>query len=133
MHRYLILGPLICDLITGVLLKNSSLTVFSLFIHYLDCIETIVTRTHELVSILKFHCISNTQVAEYAFVICTSLEMTLKIFADGLFFTPKAMVRDLAGVLDVFNYAVSSSSQCTKRTFLTVTGLLYITDDITEY
>ena len=36
-----------------------------------------------------------------------SLEMGLKIMANGLFFTPSAVVRDLGGVLDLFIYGVS--------------------------
>uniref|UniRef100_A0A182QL89 Sodium leak channel NALCN n=1 Tax=Anopheles farauti TaxID=69004 RepID=A0A182QL89_9DIPT len=49
------------------------------------------------------------QVAEYAFVIFMSLELALKILADGLFFTPKAYIKDVASVLDVFIYVVSTS------------------------
>ncbi|KAK0077707.1 hypothetical protein PV326_009873 [Microctonus aethiopoides] len=44
------------------------------------------------------------QVAEYGFVIFMSIELTLKILADGLFFTPKAYIKDVASVLDVFIY-----------------------------
>jgi len=40
-------------------------------------------------------------------VIGMSLEMGLKIMANGLFFTPSAVVRDLGGVLDLFIYGVS--------------------------
>ena len=47
------------------------------------------------------------QIAEYAFVIGMSLEISLKILADGFLFTPKAVVRDFGGVLDMFIYAVS--------------------------
>ena len=36
-----------------------------------------------------------------------SLEMGLKVMANGLFFTPSAVVRDLGGVLDLFIYGVS--------------------------
>lgn len=36
-----------------------------------------------------------------------SLEMTLKVLANGLFFTPNAVVKDIGGVFDVFIYAVS--------------------------
>jgi len=38
-----------------------------------------------------------------------SLEMGLKIMANGLFFTPSAVVRDLGGVLDLFIYGVSAT------------------------
>ncbi|XP_077301689.1 sodium leak channel non-selective protein na [Arctopsyche grandis] len=47
------------------------------------------------------------QVAEYGFVIFMSLELALKILADGLFFTPKAYLKDAASALDVFIYVVS--------------------------
>lgn len=46
------------------------------------------------------------QIAEYGFVIFMSLELALKILADGLFFTPKAYIKDVASVLDVFIYLV---------------------------
>lgn len=47
------------------------------------------------------------QIAEYGFVIFMSLELAMKILADGLFFTPKAYIKDVASVLDVFIYIVS--------------------------
>ena len=40
-------------------------------------------------------------------MICMSIEMSLKILADGLLFTPKAIIRDFGGILDVFIYTVS--------------------------
>lgn len=46
------------------------------------------------------------QITEYCFVICMSIELALKILADGLFFTPKAYIKDVASVLDVFIYIV---------------------------
>ena len=49
------------------------------------------------------------QIAEYTFVIFMSLELTLKILADGLFFTPKAYIKDVAAVLDVFIFSVSAT------------------------
>lgn len=48
------------------------------------------------------------QIAEYTFVIFMSLELTLKILADGLFFTPKAYIKDVAAILDVFIFSVSA-------------------------
>lgn len=47
------------------------------------------------------------QIADYGFVIFMSIELALKILADGLFFTPKAYIKDVAAVLDVFIYLVS--------------------------
>lgn len=52
------------------------------------------------------------QIAEYAFVIFMSLELSLKILADGLFFTPKAYIKDVASALDVFIYIVSTTFLC---------------------
>lgn len=49
------------------------------------------------------------QIAEYIFVIFMSLELALKILADGVFFTPKAYMKDVASILDVFIYVVSIS------------------------
>ncbi|PSN30664.1 Sodium leak channel non-selective protein [Blattella germanica] len=52
------------------------------------------------------------QIAEYGFVIFMSLELALKILADGLFFTPKAYIKDVASMLDVFIYVVSLVFLC---------------------
>lgn len=46
------------------------------------------------------------QIAEYLFIIGMTFELILKILANGLFFTPKAVVRDFSGVLTVFIYLV---------------------------
>lgn len=48
------------------------------------------------------------QIADYGFVIFMSIELALKILADGLFFTPKAYIKDVAAVLDVFIYIVTT-------------------------
>jgi len=36
-----------------------------------------------------------------------SIEMALKIFANGLFFTPNALIRDVGGAIDIMIYFVS--------------------------
>lgn len=41
-----------------------------------------------------------------------SVELTLKIFAHGLFFTPKALIRDLGGAIDVSVFFVSLIFLC---------------------
>lgn len=41
-----------------------------------------------------------------------SVELTLKIFAHGLFFTPKALIRDVSGVIDVSFFFVSLLFLC---------------------
>ncbi|MBN3291680.1 NALCN protein, partial [Polypterus senegalus] len=52
------------------------------------------------------------QIAEYVFVIFMSFELNLKIMADGLFFTPTAVIRDFGGVMDIFIYLVSLIFLC---------------------
>ncbi|XP_014279974.1 sodium leak channel NALCN isoform X3 [Halyomorpha halys] len=52
------------------------------------------------------------QIAEYVFVIFMTLELTLKILADGIFFTPKAYMKDVASILDVFIFVTSLVFLC---------------------
>ncbi|XP_071949638.1 sodium leak channel NALCN-like isoform X2 [Antedon mediterranea] len=47
------------------------------------------------------------KIMEVIFVIFMSFELLLKVLADGLFFTPKALIRDAGGALDVFIYFTS--------------------------
>ncbi|MEQ2166235.1 hypothetical protein GOODEAATRI_025834 [Goodea atripinnis] len=54
------------------------------------------------------------QIGEYVFVIFMSIELNLKIMADGLFFTPTAVIRDFGGVMDIFIYLDSTSRSCTE-------------------
>lgn len=51
------------------------------------------------------------QIAEYVFVIFMSIELNLKIMADGLFFTPTAVIRDFGGVMDIFIYLVRNVTE----------------------
>ena len=57
---------------------------------------------------LLFHPCLLFQIGEYVFVIFMSIELNLKIMADGLFFTPTAVIRDFGGVMDIFIYLVSN-------------------------
>ncbi len=41
-----------------------------------------------------------------------SVELTLKIFAYGLFFTPKALIRDMSGAIDVSVFFVGLIYLC---------------------
>ncbi|XP_021355108.1 sodium leak channel non-selective protein-like isoform X2 [Mizuhopecten yessoensis] len=52
------------------------------------------------------------KVTEYFFVICMSIEMGLKVLANGFFFTPKAVIKDFGGILDLFIYSVSVIFVC---------------------
>ena len=47
------------------------------------------------------------QITDYAFVIAMGSELTLKVLAEGLFFTPKALIRDVSGILDISIFFVS--------------------------
>lgn len=55
---------------------------------------------------ISFHLFVGFQIGEYVFVIFMSIELNLKIMADGLFFTPTAVIRDFGGVMDIFIYLV---------------------------
>jgi len=39
-----------------------------------------------------------------------SIEMGLKIMANGFFFTPKALLKDVSGLLEIFIYVVSKNN-----------------------
>lgn len=47
------------------------------------------------------------QIAEYVFVVTMAIELALKTLADGLFFTPKALIRDFTGVMDILIFLIS--------------------------
>ena len=48
-----------------------------------------------------------TSAFEYIFIVAMSIELFLRILADGLVFTPHAVIQSFGGVLDVFIYLVS--------------------------
>ena len=50
---------------------------------------------------------SSTEVIEYIFVVAMSLELGVRIFANGLIFTPNAVIQNFGGVLDVTTYLVA--------------------------
>lgn len=54
------------------------------------------------------------QICEYGFVIMMSLELGLKILANGIIFTPNALLKDAAGILDLFIYIVRSRIELMK-------------------
>uniref|UniRef100_A0A7E4UYD6 Sodium leak channel NALCN n=1 Tax=Panagrellus redivivus TaxID=6233 RepID=A0A7E4UYD6_PANRE len=47
------------------------------------------------------------QIPDYIFVLCMTFELFIKTIANGLFFTPDAVVRDIGGVMTLFIYATS--------------------------
>ncbi|EUB62150.1 Sodium leak channel non-selective protein [Echinococcus granulosus] len=47
------------------------------------------------------------KIGEYIFFVGMTIELALKILADGFIFTPNALLRDFGGFLDIFTYIVS--------------------------
>ncbi|VDN28195.1 unnamed protein product [Gongylonema pulchrum] len=47
------------------------------------------------------------KITDYLFVLFMTLELLVKILANGLFFTPKAAVRDFGGLMTIFIYVTS--------------------------
>ena len=43
-------------------------------------------------------------------MVAMSVELALKVLADGLLFTPKSLIRDIGGLLDLFIYVVRTGS-----------------------
>lgn len=52
------------------------------------------------------------QVAEYGFVIAMAVELGLKTVADGLLFTPKALLKDVTGIMDLIVFTISCVFLC---------------------
>ncbi|GAB6021165.1 hypothetical protein CHUAL_003795 [Chamberlinius hualienensis] len=107
-------NPLQRDPITGKERKISYKRLHNLLglVSYLDWLMILVT-TLSCISMMfetPMQRVNNTpvlKIAEFGFVIFMSIELVLKVCADGLFFTSKALIRDVAGVLDIFIYTVS--------------------------
>ncbi|CAB4070472.1 NALCN [Lepeophtheirus salmonis] len=47
------------------------------------------------------------QIMDYVFVIAMGGELTLKVLAEGMIFTPKALIKDVSGILDLSIFFVS--------------------------
>uniref|UniRef100_A0A0R3W3J0 Sodium leak channel non-selective protein n=1 Tax=Taenia asiatica TaxID=60517 RepID=A0A0R3W3J0_TAEAS len=47
------------------------------------------------------------KIGEYIFFVGMTIELALKVLADGFIFTPNALLRDFGGFLDIFTYIVS--------------------------
>ncbi|XP_056005775.1 sodium leak channel NALCN-like isoform X4 [Ostrea edulis] len=102
------------DPITGKELNSKYKRIYKLLglVTYLDWVMIMVTILSCISMAFETpkRRIMNTpelQIAEYAFVICMSIEMGLKVLANGFFFTPKGIVKDFGGMLNIFIYAVS--------------------------
>ena len=52
------------------------------------------------------------QIMDFAFVIAMGMEIWLRVLAEGLLFTPKAVVKDTAGILDISMFIMSLMWVC---------------------
>ncbi|KAK7489326.1 hypothetical protein BaRGS_00019434, partial [Batillaria attramentaria] len=102
------------DPVTGKEIKSKYKQLHKLLglVTYIDWVMIIVTIL-SCISMMfetpRYRMVENgeLQIAEYSFVICMTLEDDAQGLANGLFFTPKAVVNDFSGVLDLFIYGVS--------------------------
>ncbi|PAA69944.1 hypothetical protein BOX15_Mlig020627g1 [Macrostomum lignano] len=86
-------------------------------ITYLDW--TMITLSVFSITCMTFESLDNRvmnttwlMTAEYIFFVAMTVEIILKVLANGFFFTPKALVRDFDGVLDLFIYLNSLVYVC---------------------
>nr|XP_020754233.1 sodium leak channel non-selective protein [Odocoileus virginianus texanus] len=107
------------DPVTGAVKNTKYHQLYDLLglVTYLDWVMIIVTICSCISMMFEspFRRVMHTptlQIAEYVFVIFMSIELNLKIMADGLFFTPTAVIRDFGGVMDIFIYLVSLIFLC---------------------
>ncbi|XP_053209905.1 sodium leak channel NALCN-like isoform X1 [Panonychus citri] len=106
--------PRIRDPVTGKERKIRYKGIHNLLglVTYLDWIMIIVT-TLSCISMMfekphyRIANHSELQIMEYVFVTMMAIELSLKTLADGLLFTPKALVKDVAGIMDFFIFAVT--------------------------
>lgn len=102
------------DPITGKHRKSNYKSLHNLLglVSYLDWIMIVIT-TLSCVSMMfetPIVRVMNTpalQVAEYVFVVSMTIELTLKTLANGLVFTPKALLSTVAGIMDSFIFITS--------------------------
>lgn len=102
------------DPITGKHRKSNYKSVHNLLglVSYLDWIMIIITALSCFSMMFETPMVRvmNTpylQMAEYVFVVSMTIELTLKTLANGLVFTPKALLSTVAGILDSFIFITS--------------------------
>lgn len=107
-------SPIFKDPITGKERKVRYKAIHNLLglVTYLDWLMIIVTTLSSISMMFErpdYRVVNNPtlQVMEYVFVVSMAIELVLKTFADGLLFTPKALVKDVAGIMDFFIFSVS--------------------------
>jgi hypothetical protein len=106
--------PALKDPITGQERKVRFRTFHKLLslVTYLDWIM-IITTTLASISMLfetpDFRVMDEPilQITDYVFVFAMGMELKLKVLAEGMFFTPHALIKDVSGVLDILIFTVS--------------------------
>jgi len=81
-------------------------------VSYLDWIMIIITTlttVSQLFETPHYRVMSNPelQIADYVFVTAMAIELTVKILAEGLIFTPNALLQNMSGVFDVLIFSVN--------------------------
>ncbi|KAA3682360.1 sodium leak channel non-selective protein [Paragonimus westermani] len=80
----------------------------AILITVLSCASmSVETPHHRLMNSPKVQVYCLLLICEYIFFVTMTIEMALKIFANGLLFTPNALLKDFGGFLDFFNYIIS--------------------------
>ena len=79
---------------------------------YLDWSMIIITTIATIIQLCETHSykvIDNSilQVSDYLFVTAMAVEIMIKLLAEGLIFTPKALLRDMSGILDMSIFIVN--------------------------
>ncbi len=79
---------------------------------YLDWVMifiTTLTTISQMVETPEFRVMDHEilQVMDYVFVIAMGLELILKVLAEGMFFTPGALIKDVSGISDIAIFIVS--------------------------
>ncbi|PIO61798.1 hypothetical protein TELCIR_16665, partial [Teladorsagia circumcincta] len=58
------------------------------------------------------------QITEYLYVVSMTFELMVKVIANGLFFTPKAVVKDVGDIMTFFIYFEMKFSLCCESSDL---------------
>ena len=94
----------------SIFLRNSNLVGLVTYLDWVMIFVTTLSCLSMMFETPRYRLVDHheLQIAECGFVLFMSLELGLKILADGLFFTPKALFKDAAGILDIFTLSVSA-------------------------
>ena len=92
---------------------------------YLDWTMIIITTISTIFQLLEtpeYRVMNNPtlQVSDYLFVTAMAIELIIKLLAEGLVFTPKALLRDMSGILDMIIFSVN------------LTWLVWMPENITQ-